>query len=220
MPYSDATSTVSVGLESWHVEPMIEFRAAFDELPGNVHGLPIGPEASAVLGTIGLHSVDRLLVSLEHFRLVDDVWLVAETEREAMSWATRFAGHLHDLGMAENECKRQIVNGVDALDAISDSDIDYATCSGAPISVDTAIDLLRSAIDHQMPGRLRFALAVLSHDPAGTAVPVVLAHLDLLDVEPVGVGRYLRSVATALSVDDAATQVTTGWLVASTSRAL
>jgi hypothetical protein len=190
------------GVAGCHVESIVAFRSSFDDLPGNVMGLPIGPEGSAVLGTIGLHSLDRLLAPLEHFRLVDDVWLVAESEAEALGWAELVADGLRALGMSENEAKRQILTGFEAIEAISDSEIDYALSRGGNVSVREAVDLVLSATEDSNLSRLRFGLGALSRHPGGGGAATVLEHPHLIEAEPAGVGRFLRSIAADLSVNE------------------
>lgn len=55
-------------------------------LPGGVTGLPVGPEFSGPLATIGLLPVDRRLRAegVSFVRLVDDIWVFAANQRTAI----------------------------------------------------------------------------------------------------------------------------------------
>jgi len=74
------SSMNSLGVSSFGVEVVNGFLNALHDLPGAAGGVPVGPDASAVLGTVGLISVDRLLRDTTFCRWVDDIWVVVETE--------------------------------------------------------------------------------------------------------------------------------------------
>jgi histidine ammonia-lyase len=74
-----------------------------------VRGLPVGPDASAVLANVVLAPVDRTLADegIEHLRWVDDIVVTAADPRAALS-AIRRA--LERIGLRLNERKTRIVD--------------------------------------------------------------------------------------------------------------
>jgi hypothetical protein len=81
-----------------------------------VEGLPVGPDASAVLANAVLAQVDRRLrdAGVEHLRWVDDVVLSGVDVRAAL---TVFRTALASIGLRANETKTRIVPDPRALGA-------------------------------------------------------------------------------------------------------
>ena len=73
-----------------------------------VEGLPVGPDASAVLANAVLAQVDRTLreAGVDHLRWVDDVVLSGGDARAALSV---FRGALAAIGLRPNEAKTRIL---------------------------------------------------------------------------------------------------------------
>ena len=86
-----------------------------------VEGLPVGPDASAVLANAVLAQVDRTLrdAGVEHLRWVDDVVLSGADVAAALSV---FRTALASIGLRANETKTRIVadtRGLGAANAVS-----------------------------------------------------------------------------------------------------
>jgi hypothetical protein len=86
-----------------------------------VEGLPVGPDASAVLANAVLAQVDRTLreAGVEHLRWVDDVVLSGVDASAALSV---FRTALASIGLRANETKTRIVTdarGLGAAGAVS-----------------------------------------------------------------------------------------------------
>jgi hypothetical protein len=84
-----------------------------------VRGLPIGPNASAVLANAVLGVVDRSLAGagFRHIRWVDDVWVAAEDRVHAERALGALRRSLERLGLHVNERKTTIVRRCDLEDA-------------------------------------------------------------------------------------------------------
>jgi len=79
-----------------------------------VEGLPVGPDASAVLANAVLAQVDRSLreAGIEHLRWVDDVVL---TGGEALAALSVFRAALATIGLRPNEAKTRILSDARGL---------------------------------------------------------------------------------------------------------
>ena len=88
----------------------MHFLRLLRDTPGVPAGLPIGPEASALLGTLVLRPLDLLLsrLGLPFVRYVDDIFVFCGSEAEfwrvseALSHQLSYFGQ--DLNWAKNEC--------------------------------------------------------------------------------------------------------------------
>ena len=188
------SSMNSLGVSSFGVEVVNGFLNALHDLPGAAGGVPVGPDASAVLGTVGLISVDRLLRDTTFCRWVDDIWVVVETEAGAHSLAELVGDHLIQIGLRENAEKRKVLTGDEALDHVVDAEIDYVARPGHRVSVDEAMDLVSSGIAEQKLGRVRFGLGSLKAHQSVGAVQIFLANPGLIDADPKAIGSYFGSV--------------------------
>jgi hypothetical protein len=181
----------SFGVDAWVVDDLMGLLFDLHALPGKVRGVPIGPEASSVLGTVGLVSIDRIANGTDHMRLADDLWHVARTEAAAIAWTELIRTQLRVVGLADNPSKLQILSGDEAIAQITDIDLDYATASG-PASAAAGVAMLLSGIDDQILGRIRFGLGTIARHGSRVGAPILLANLDLLDVDPHAVSAHFR----------------------------
>ncbi len=194
---TQATLTSSMnllGVSSFGVEVVNGFLDELHGLPGAVGGVPVRPDASAVFGTVGLISVDRLLHGETFCRWVDDIWVVVETETDAHELAGLVGDHLNRIGLRENAAKRQILTGAEALEHVVDAEIDYVARPGHRVSVAEAIDLICSGIAEQKLGRVRFGLGSLKFHQSISALPIFLESPELIDADPKAIGSYFGSV--------------------------
>lgn len=188
----------SFGVGTGIVDDVVGFLSDLQVLPGKVTGVPIGPEASSVLGTIGLVSIDRIASGTDHLRLADDLWHVASTDAVAIAWTEMIRAQLGLIGLVDNPTKLKILTGDDAIAQITDIDLDYLTATG-PASLAAGLAMLRSGIDDQIPGRIRFGLAAITRHGSRLGAPILLANLGLLDVEPHAVTAHFRYAMPWLS---------------------
>ena len=188
------SSMNSLGVSSFGVELVNGFLNALHGLPGTAGGVPVGPDASAVLGTAGLISVDRLIHDTTFCRWVDDIWVFVESEASAHSLAELVGDHLTKIGLRENSEKRKVLTGNEALNHVIDAEIDYVARPGHRVSVDEAMDLISSGIAEQKLGRVRFGLGSLKAHESTAAVHIFLANPDLIDADPKAIGSYFGSV--------------------------
>ena len=192
-------SLSSLGIDDFCWRPAMDFLECFEGLPGSVAGVPIGPEASGVLGAVGLTAIDRGLRDKQFARMVDDVWVVATSRSQALSEAEHTSMQMRLLGLAPNDSKTMVLNATEALALISDAGTSYMTRGGRVVGESEALATLFSAISEQNESRFRFALGALSRINSPAAVPVLLGDLDLIDVDPRATGRYLHRVTPLLT---------------------
>lgn len=185
----------SFGLSTGAVDETVNYLEALNGLPGTVGGIPIGPDASAVLGTAGLISVDRVLAREFYVRFADDVWVIAADYASAEAAAERVTEQLELIGLKENTSKRKILTGPEAIDHITDAEIDYIARPGNRASAGDAMDLICSGIAEQKLSRVRCGLGALKYHRSTVLVPMLVAAPSLIDAEPKAFGSYLGSVS-------------------------
>jgi len=191
----------SFGVSGGVVDDLVGFLVELQALPGKVTGVPIGPEASSVLGTVGLASVDRIAGGTDHLRLADDLWHVASSEAAAVAWTEMIRAQLGVVGLRDNPAKFQTLTGDDAIAEITDIDLDYVTAAG-PASASAGLAMLRSGIDDQILGRIRFGLGTIARHGSRLGAPMLLSNLGLLDVEPHAVAAHFRYAMPWLSTGE------------------
>jgi len=106
----------SVGAPGQPVEAIVAVLRRFGD--HGVHGLPVGPEPSAVLANAVLASVDRALkaeIGGPSFRWVDDVVVFTHDRREARRAAATFSRALDALGLEPHPVKCRVVGDPHAL---------------------------------------------------------------------------------------------------------
>lgn len=156
-------------------------------------GLPVGPEASALLGTLVLRPLDVLLrrYRLPFVRYVDDIVIFCGSEgefwqvSEALSHQLSYLGQ--DLNWAKNEY-HSCAGGVDEVDAASMDEI------AADFEESEADDDLWAALEKGDAARVRFLLGGLRArlDPSGIAP--LRAYQWAIRELPRQTMSYLRSV--------------------------
>jgi hypothetical protein len=85
---------------------------------GRSSGLPVGPDASAVLANSVLAATDRALAArgFRHLRWVDDLAIRVDGPREALRALDTVWRALHPLGLELNEEKTRLLGGSDIDD--------------------------------------------------------------------------------------------------------
>ena len=95
----------TVGIDAGIVEGVTGFVTEVNGLPGRTAGLPVGPEGSSVLGTVGLVAIDRAAGAANYVRLADDLWHVAGTESDAYVWTEMIRERLALLDLCDSPAK-------------------------------------------------------------------------------------------------------------------
>lgn len=157
-----------------------------------IKGIPIGPEASAPLGSVFLTPLDTFVRSVTPFqRHTDDVRFYLE---DRALWETVLEGSeqtLASLGLALNPTKTKIVTlRATARRLVSDEAISRVLTIGVNTSRGhlAAQELLLGELEKEkpVPSRVRFGLGVVAK--AGVIDPAVYRHIasrvDHIDVAP------------------------------------
>ncbi|MFN2545069.1 MAG: RNA-directed DNA polymerase [Actinomycetota bacterium] len=101
-----------------HLEIVRRLRRLLDAIGDDgVRGLPVGPEASAVLANAALLVMDGTLAAqgCPHVRWVDDVWAGARSGRHAERTLAALRRSLGRAGLELNEEKTMVIDSADAL---------------------------------------------------------------------------------------------------------
>ncbi|MDP9224106.1 MAG: RNA-directed DNA polymerase [Actinomycetota bacterium] len=162
---------------------------------GELHGLPVGPELSSVLGNAFLEPLDAALVAegVAHFRYMDDVVVIGEDLQEEQITAT-VDRTLETLGLVRNVDKTHSYRAGMAAEALQDMLLAYVDPRGEVASrrmePGELRDLLGNEVEEAIPNpkRVRFALRGLRD---GTAIPHLVEHQRLLNSSPRETGAYM-----------------------------
>jgi hypothetical protein len=108
-----------VGLGARAVRPLRRMLERFAD--AGVMGLPIGPDASAVVANAVLASVDEAArrSGAVHLRWVDDVWASCRDERQAAEVLDRIREALAVIGLSVNERKTRVMDRAEALSFVT-----------------------------------------------------------------------------------------------------
>jgi reverse transcriptase-like protein len=138
----------------------------------HIAGVPIGPEASGILGNAFLIPVDRMLMSLgaEHLRWMDDFKIMGRDTQACESIVGRFDQFLRTQGLTRADKKTDYYS--DPPSAIAALRDDRLASLGSSLETwdDRAMDELRTAFDRQVrrvgevsKSRFRFILRGLKN---------------------------------------------------------
>jgi len=176
------------------VDDLINFLDGLHEIPGVASGLPIGPEASAPLGTLALRPLDQRLnnVGATFIRYMDDVTIFTASEAEFLSRVDVLDEQAQigsqTLNMAKLdyiEC-RSAGGGGSATASMEGDEFDGDTCD--------ALESLADAIADGDDSRIPFLLGGLRarHDPR--AISLLERARWVVRRLPRQSARYLRAV--------------------------
>jgi hypothetical protein len=95
----------------------------------SVPGLPIGPEASSVIGNALLMSADAVLRTrpAEFLRYMDDTWVFLPNSYGSNDVIAAYEEHCSSLGLELNAEKTKILTGSDRYEAVRSGAIDYVS---------------------------------------------------------------------------------------------
>ena len=168
-----------------------------------VRGVPIGPEASGLLGNAMLMSVDQGLRDrgVRFSRYSDDYWIELTSAVSFGNVVETVSEELDRLGLALNPDKVRELAGEDVvLEALTDSVLDDLALrlkGGRRSGLNAAIRILEAEVEKEVPkeARVRYCLAVLKN----AGIPIALRHARgnprLMRIDPRGWGRYVREMA-------------------------
>ena len=187
------------------------------EAMGTPRGLPIGPEASGVLGNIVLLGLDEAISCRVrgHIRYTDDSWLFLRAETEWPEVREIYTRSVSDLGLEVNTSKVEVhPKGSDAAEHIvQHGQIAYLTSLGAGYrSPQRSADDLRQELQRDKPDWIlvKFHLGSLRYTQSPLALPILCEQPRLLQEIPQSVGHYLSAV---VGCPENRQQVDRDWLV-------
>jgi len=168
---------------------------------GAPRGLPIGPEASGVLGNIVLRGLDEV-ISREvrgHIRYTDDSWLFLGAETEWPEVLDVYATSVSGIGLEVNTSKVEVhPKGSEAAEhIIQHGRIAYLT---SPVSryrpPQRAAAELREELQRDKPDLtlVKFHLGSLRTAQSPLGLPILHEQPQLLQETPLSVGHYLSAV--------------------------
>jgi len=172
------------------------------EAMGAPEGLPIGPEASGLLGNIVLLRLGKAISSRVrgHIRYTDDSWMFLGAETEWPLVLEVYATSVSDLGLEVNSSKVDVhPKDSDAAEhVIQHGQIAYLTSPAAGYRPpQRAAAELREEFQRDRPDLtlVKFHLGSLrtAQDPLG--LPILYEQPQLLQEIPLNVGHYLSAIA-------------------------
>ena len=170
---------------------------------GAPRGLPIGPEASGLLGNIVLLAVDEAVAdrALGHVRYMDDSWLFLQSESEWSEVYDVYIASASALGLEVNASKVAVhqKGSVGAENAIQHGHIAYLVSGHARYRTpEMAADEIRSQLEQSEPdwAVVGFHLGSLRHTRSAAGLSVLQKHPQILQEMPRNAGRYLATLAT------------------------
>jgi hypothetical protein len=175
------------------IECVVEFLDELHSLPRAVAGLPVGPEASAPLGTVALLPVDRCIqaAGATGNRWMDDGVVAVDSQAVGREILARIAHQVEVGGQTLNYEK----SGYTDLDAVSDAS---ASGTDAPMvftSVDDAFLHFQVAVIFEDPRGLTSALGYMRAAGDPRAIALLERHPWVIDRFPRQTARYLRKLS-------------------------
>lgn len=180
---------------------LCQFLARLQPL-GMPQGLPIGPEASGVLGNVMLIDVDRELspIAGAHIRYTDDSWVFLE---DACLWeevVQTFEAAAARVGLGLNRAKVAFHAKEDgaADDALSSGRVDsMIAAAGGYVPPEVAAEELEHQLSLPEPDwtAIRFGLGALAREASTAGLELIYANPELFIEAPVNTGDYLMALA-------------------------
>ena len=184
---------------------------------GTPRGLPIGPEASGVLGNVVLLGLDKAIScrALGHVRYTDDSWIFLRAESEWPEVFAAYVSSVSDLGLRVNPSKVAIhpKGSEGAENAIHHLRIAYLTSPGALDRTDQgSVEELREELDRDEPdwNVIGFHLGSLGYNRSALGLSLLYDYPQVLNELPRLAGHYLWSLAHSRKTRN---QIDRDWLV-------
>lgn len=199
------------------VGQVVDFLRQLDDTDAPA-GLPVGPEASGLLGNLFLTDVDAALVHLVsgHVRYTDDSWVFLRTEDDWTPLVDQYESTAIALGLRLNLDKVAIhlKRDENLQDVIQNERIASMTAAGSPyVGPEQAVEELEDqlgagdSIDWSV---VRFSLGALRRDRSTAGLAVLYEHPEIFREEPVNTARYLLELAGSKGTRSA---IDNDWLV-------
>lgn len=200
-------SLVGCGADARDATSIAELLVDWNDVWG-VRGLPIGPEASGVLGNVPLIPVDRLLRSLgiDFTRYTDDYWIHLHRGADSAMLIDLVTREVDALGLRLNDLKTKVLQTDDAVDVLYDSelaDLVVLLADNRGRGLDRVLELFLAAAESgdSNATRLRFCLRVLTSARDDSPLTVAMANERIMRVDPRGWGRYFRALVATRHMD-------------------
>lgn len=176
-------------------------------------GLPIGPDASRLLGNFFLQTVDRQMLDLgfDYHRYMDDIRIVVSSEREGRAALRRFEILCRKRGLIVTGTSKSKIESAEVYQASDDDSrlerADYALRNSFDTSRAILRDLFHRAVDEANLNRrhARFALFRLGRLVDRSVLNKVIDRLDTLSEISKDSAFYLRSFISEVKVQGAIT---------------
>ena len=164
-------------------------------------GLPIGPEASGLLGNVVLLGLDKAMFcrAQGHVRYTDDSWIFLQAESEWPEVLEIYAASASDLGLEVNTSKVALhpKGSEGAENTIQHGQIAYLTSPAARYRTPPrSADELREELEREEPDWVlaKFHLGSLRSAQSPLALPILYEQPRMLREIPHSVGQYLSAV--------------------------
>ena len=184
---------------------------------GTPRGLPIGPEASGVLGNVFLLGLDRAISchALGHVRYTDDSWIFLLAESDWPEVFDIYVSSVSDVGLRVNPSKVAIhpKGSEGAENAIHHLRIAYLTSPGAPYrTAQGSVEEIREELDRDEPdwSLVGFHLGSLRHKGSALGLDLLYEYPHVMDEMPRHAGQYLWTLAHSRKTRN---QIDRDWLV-------
>ncbi|MDF0532630.1 reverse transcriptase domain-containing protein [Tsukamurella sp. 8F] len=176
-------------------------------------GLPIGPDASRLLGNVYLSKVDKQMIEegYEYFRYMDDVRIVVDSERKGREALRKFEVHCRSRGLIVTGTDKSRIEAADS-EARSKEDktfelADYALRNGFNESRKLLRNILNDAFTEKSLKKrhAKFALVRLGKLVDRSVLDKILQRLEELSEVSKDSAFYLRSFISEKRVQAAIT---------------
>ncbi|MDE0067220.1 MAG: RNA-directed DNA polymerase [Acidimicrobiaceae bacterium] len=184
----------SCGLPHLPVERLIASLRSLCDFPGIPKGLPVGCEPSAILGTVALLPLDRVITreSGIFVRWMDDVRLPGISRLRYDHLIGAVTESLSRVGQSLN-----LEKSIWPEEGMEDQVPSLLVARGV-MFCDEAVDILEMASASGEYARVNQALGVLGNRGDIRGLEIIGQHLELFYRSPAPVGRYLKQVQSCL----------------------
>lgn len=169
---------------------------------GLLHGLPIGPEGSSILGTAFLCPIDDLFGAhaLGYLRYTDDIYVVGGSDNDCWEFSVRIEARLADFELEQNSDKTNVVDAEEARASWFGHNplgpYDETDHEGIALTEEGAVRIIREELTRGDPDANRFpyALGALKKPKNREPAIEILGSRQALEQFPKHVANYLIAV--------------------------
>ena len=177
-----------------HVMRLAGHLQLLHDMPGTPSGLPVSREPSAILGTLALLPLDRVVSRNcpEFIRWMDDIRIPGISQSQFEDLVALAIDHLRltgqELNLEKSKWPEDDVENDPYSILIEDDNM----------SCEDAIGVLRFAVENDDYSQVNRALAVLSSRGDTRGLGILSEHINIFYRSPAAVSRYLRRVTSEL----------------------